>query len=145
MTKLFKKITATAAAMMTLGALCVGASAATYHNWRAVGRNIPGAPTSVISEPDVFSISHGKEGATAKMSGLVHDPLYPEAIAYTYINCTNFEMDPIELTQLEEDYYTVAPDVGSPIEDISVGYSIYVTTNITGDTATSTGRISKKA
>lgn len=61
------------AALSVAGLLCANAYAAeTSYDWRAKGRNIPGAPTSVTSVPDEFYVKHGRAGATAAMKGITH-------------------------------------------------------------------------
>lgn len=109
------------------------------HEWEALGRNIYGAPSSVTSEPDVFSIRQGKSGAIAKMKGIVHTTSGASSI--TSIHCETFYMNTITIKNYSTESYEVEPDVGSLNDRIPIKYSISVSTDTLGDTVVSTGHI----
>lgn len=144
MTKL-KRITASCLAALSItGLLCIGANASVYsasHNWSALGRYVVGAPSSVNSEPDIFTIWHRKDGAIATMSGITHTT--PGASGQTRIHCENFAMSDIVLHNYVSIPKKVQPSIGDPTEDIPVRYGIYASTNTVGDTVVSTGLIRK--
>lgn len=144
MTK-FKRITASCmAALSVTGLLCISANASGYptsHNWSALGRYVIGAPSSVNSEPDIFTIRHGKGGAIATMSGITHTT--PGASGQTRIHCENYTMPDIILKNYISVPKEVQPSIGDPTEDIPVRYGIYASTNTAGDTVVSTGLIKK--
>lgn len=144
MTKL-KRISASCMAALSITCLlCISANASEYstsHNWSALGRYVIGAPSSVNSEPDIFTIWHRKDGAIATMSGITHTT--PGASGLTRIHCENYTMPDIILENYDSEPKEVQPSIGEPTEDIPVRYGIYASTNTVGDTVVSTGLIEK--
>lgn len=144
MTKL-KRITASCMTALSItGLLCISTNATEYsdsHNWNALGRYVIGAPSSVNSEPDVFTIWNMKDGAIATMSGITHTT--PGASGQTRIHCENFIMSDIVIQDYDPIPKGVKPSIGDPTEDIPVRYGIYASTDTVGDTVVSTGLIRK--
>lgn len=142
MTKI-KKVTASCiAALCIAGSLSTGAYAATTsHDWSALGRYVVGAPSSVNSEPDIFTIYHGKSGATATMKDVTRT--IPGSTATTTIYCLTYSMQFISFKDYYSESKPLKPDVGNPIVDIPVKYEVNASTNTVGDTVVTTGRIKK--
>lgn len=143
MTKI-KKITASCiAALCVAGAMGTGAYAAnsTSHEWSALGRYVIGAPSSVNSEPDIFTIYHGKSGATAAMKDISR--AIPGSEVTTTIYCTTYSMQSVSFTNSPSYSLSVKPNVGDPKVDIPVQYKVIASTDTVGDTVVTTGVIKK--
>lgn len=146
MNTFIKKITSIATVAAVAAVTAVSAASAdskpTTYDWSALGRYVIGAPTSVNSEPDYFSIWHNDDGAVATMSGITHTT--PGASATTTIHCENYTMTDVSFADYQTSSAYTSPSVGSPTKDIEVEYRVYVVTNTVGDTVVSTGNIAKR-
>lgn len=143
MTKIKKATASCMAALCIAGSLSTGAYAATTsHEWRALGRYVVGAPSSVNSEPDIFTIYHGKDGATATMKDVTRT--IPGSTATTTIYCMTYSMPCISFEDYSNEPEPVIPNVGDPKVDIPVQYKVIASTDTVGDTVVTTGRINKK-
>ena len=138
-----KKIIAAAVAAACAGAMPLNAYAAEIlYSWRATYRNLPGAPSSATSTPDVFTIHQFDKVVTARMLGATTTK---GGEVTTTNTCENYEMTPVVFYDyLSGSSKPLSPDIGSPIEEIPVRYSVSAFTDIIGDTAVSTGEVIKK-
>lgn len=114
-----QKITASCmAALCIAGSLGTGAYAiTTSHEWSAHGRYVI-APSSVNSEPDIFTIYHGKSGATATMKDISRN--ITGSTVKTTIYCTTYSMQSVSFTNCPGDSKSIKPNVGDPKVDIPV-------------------------
>ena len=151
MKKAIKKITALGLAAVTAAAVGVSVYADTYqtsHVWTATGRNSPGAPSYIQSEPDIFSIWHREQGARATQGTRTHE--IHSSTGTTIITCRNFEMEAALIIEDNPDntndhnrIVDTHPNVGRPTVDIEVKYTITAVTDTVGDTFVSKGTIKK--
>ncbi len=117
----------------------INASAATSGNWTSVHCNIQGAPVTE-SYSCTVTIYHNQNGATATCNHNNHTR--PTAYAgKTFINCLSYSMGQKSIDNTGNVHCN--PNVGEPLYDVEVKYSVMAKTYSADDVFTSKGNITK--